>query len=57
VQVDAEGQDARPVIGFELGGESGEHSRQDIAGATFCQPRITGGVDEDLAVRRGDDGV
>ncbi len=37
VQVDAEGEHARPVGGFELRGESGEHSGQDVAGAAFCE--------------------
>src|ERR1700737_436134 len=57
VQVDAEGEDARPMIGFELRGERGEYSRQDVAGAALCEAGIAGGVDENWAVRRGDDGV
>src|SRR5712664_3965057 len=57
VQVDAERQDARPVIGFELRGERGKHSRQDVTGAAFCQAGIAGGVDENLAIGSSDDGV
>ncbi len=57
VQVDAEGEDARPVGGFELRGESSEHSGQDVAGAAFCEAGIAGRVDKDLAVWSGDDGV
>src|SRR4029077_1744829 len=42
VQIDAQGEDASPVIGLELRGERGEHSGQDVPGTTFCEARIAG---------------
>src|SRR6266481_4577936 len=57
MQVDAECKDARPVGSFELRGKGRENSRQDIAGAAFREAGIAGGVDKDLTVGGGDDGV
>src|ERR1700720_4782490 len=40
MEVDAQGERASPIVCFELGGQRGEQSGQDIAGAAFGEAGV-----------------
>src|SRR5580765_7751523 len=57
VQVDTKSKHARPVFSLKLRGQRCKNPRQNVAGPALCESWIAGGIDENLPIGAGDDGV
>src|SRR5579872_1623765 len=57
MQIHAKRQDAMPVGGAELRGESGQDACEHVARPTLCQARVARGVDEEVSFGGGNESV
>src|SRR5882762_6212272 len=57
VEIDAERERPFPIYGSKLRRHASENSRQDVSAAALGHAGISGGIDEDASIGRGEKGV